>query len=595
MNIYTQRVQDLRTEMKKYNIDAYLILTSDPHLSEYVPEFWKNRQWISGFSGSAGSILITQEYAALWADGRYWLQAQKELEGSNIELQKQDSHNTYIQWLKDNFVENGVLATDYKVLPLFIKKDIESQLQHKNIQLHNKDLISHIWTERPLLPTDLVYEHTLSPHTRTEKLEAIRKNMQENNASFHLVSTLDDIAWICNLRGSDVPYNPVFLSHLFLSHNKAILFVDEKKISDDIAIKLKNDGFSIKAYDDIESSLKELTNETIMIDPTKTTAHLVGILESQNKIIEDINPSHMLKACKSDAELAQIQEAMVQDGVALCNFFAWFEDALKDNKQISELDIDMKLTEFRSKDKHYISDSFATIAGFNGNGAQPHYRATEEEFSYIDTDGFLLIDSGGQYSNGTTDITRVVPIGQISNEQKRDYTLVLKAHIALSSTIFPCDIAMPLLDAITRAPLWKEQIDYMHGTGHGVGYFLNVHEGPQVISYFAPPLPKTKAKAGMISSIEPGIYRAKQWGVRLENLVVNALVQQPKEKQFGTFLYFEPLTLCPFEVSCVDLSLLNDSEKQWLNNYHAKVQHELEPKLKGRAKEWLLQRTKPVG
>ncbi|WP_104721785.1 aminopeptidase P family protein [Helicobacter mesocricetorum] len=594
MNIYESRIKSLQKLMKNDSIDAYLILTSDPHLSEYIPDFWKSREWISGFSGSAGSIIVTQDYAGLWTDGRYWLQAQKELQDTSIQLQKQDSHNTAIKWLKANLKENSKLATDYRVLPLSMKKDLQSQLQDINITLLNKDLLTPLWEQRPPLPLNPIYEHIQSPHNRIEKLQSLRQAMQSLKATHHLVSTLDDIAWICNLRGSDVPYNPVFLSYLIVSKEEAILFVDEQKISAVLLENLHKDGFIIKPYEQIESFLQGIKEQKALIDPTKTTAYLADILKQHNEIIESINPSTMLKACKSEEELEQIEAAMIQDGVALCKFYTWLEDALGDKQKISELDIDEKLREFRSENKNYISDSFATIAGFNANGAQPHYRATKEQFSLIEGDGLLLIDSGAQYTNGTTDITRVVPIGNITQDQRRDYTLVLKAHIALSSAVFPLGIAMPLLDCIARIALWREQIDYMHGTGHGVGYFLNVHEGPQVISYFAPPLEKTKAKIGMVSSIEPGIYRPNQWGIRLENLVVNKLVEQPKEEQFGQFLFFQTLTLCPFESSCIDTMLLNDEEKNWLNNYHKKVFEKLGDRLEGRAKEWLEQRTRAI-
>ncbi|MDE6958767.1 aminopeptidase P family protein [Helicobacter apodemus] len=594
MNIYATRIKALQQLMKNDSIDAYLILTSDPHLSEYIPDYWKSREWIGGFSGSAGSILITQDYAGLWTDGRYWLQAQKELQDTSLQLQKQDSHNTPIKWLKANLGEYSKLATDYRVLPLSMKKDLQSQLQDKKITLLNKDFLTLLWEKRPPLPLNPIYEHIQSPHNRIEKIQRLRQEMQDLKATYHCISTLDDIAWVCNLRGSDVSYNPVFLSYLIISKEEVILFVDKEKIPQEVLENLYKDGFTIKPYCQIESFLESIKNQKILIDSTKTTAALADILKQHNEIIESLNPSCRLKASKSEQELEQIQVAMIQDGIALCKFYMWLEDALEEGQRISELDIDEKLREFRLERENYISDSFATIAGFNANGAQPHYRATKEQFSFIQGDGLLLIDSGAQYTNGTTDITRVVPIGNITQAQKRDYTLVLKAHIALSCAIFPLGIAMPLLDSIARMALWREQLDYMHGTGHGVGYFLNVHEGPQVISYFSPPLEKTKAKVGMVSSIEPGIYRPNQWGVRLENLVVNKPVQQPKETQFGEFLCFETLTLCPFEKSCIEVALLNDEEKNWLNNYHKQVFQKLGDKLEGRAKEWLKQKTMAI-
>ncbi len=582
----SKHIESLRLAMKKHNIDIYLVITSDPHLSEYLPDYWKVRQWLSGFSGSQGTLIITQEYAFLWADGRYWIQAEVELKGSNIKLQKQDTNNTYIKWIESNILPNQTLATDFRVLPLFILNDLQNKLNNNNNIIH-KDLISELWLDRPSLPTSPIYEHIISPHSRKEKLDSIREKMKYYGVSHHLIATLDDIAWICNLRGSDVPYNPVFLSFLLISLDNVILFVEKSKISCELIHKLQIDNITIKQYDDIEYILDNLKDKQVLLDPTKMNANIANIVKKNNVIIENDNPTQLLKACKSKEEINHIREAMIHDGIALCNFFAWLEESLESKQIISELDIEEKLTYFRSKSPLYISNSFGTIAGFNANGAQPHYSATKNRFSYIKGDGLLLIDSGGQYTKGTTDITRVIPIGKPSKEQKRDYTLVLKAHIALSSSIFPLDIPMPLLDSITRASLWKEQIDYMHGTGHGVGYFLNVHEGPQIISYFTQPLAKTKAKVGMLSSIEPGIYRAGKWGVRLENLVVNQMVNDPKEKDFGEFLYFETLTLCPFEISCIDCSLLTNDEKEWLNTYHKKVFNELINELDGKAKKWL--------
>ncbi|ANV97509.1 peptidase M24 [Helicobacter enhydrae] len=587
MNLYTQRLNALRVEMEKSNVDVYLVLTSDPHLSEYLPDFWKSRQWLSGFSGSQGSLVITKDYAALWADGRYWLQAEKELSGSGIELQKQNASNTYTQWLENNLLEGQTLATDFRVLPLFALENLREKLEHKHIKITHQDFITSLWNDRPILPKSLVYEHIQAPHSRAEKLSKVREKMREYGTDYHFITTLDDITWITNLRGSDVSYNPVFLAFLLISYDEVLLFADVSKFSEALIEKLQQENIKLLPYEAVEKTLESLKDKHILLDSNKMTAHLANIAEKHNVLVKEDNPSQLLKACKSKKEIEDIQEAMRHDGVALCNFFAWLEEALEAKELLSELDIDKKLTYFRAKSPLYISDSFATIAGFNANGAQPHYRATQEQFAYLQGQGLLLIDSGGQYTKGTTDITRVVPIGEPSKEQKRDYTLVLKAHIALASSAFPIDIPMPLLDSITRSALWKEQINYIHGTGHGVGYFLNVHEGPQVISYFAPPLPRTQAKIGMISSIEPGIYRAGKWGVRLENLVANQKVENPKEKDFGEFLYFETLTLCPFEISCIDTTLLSESEKTWLNQYHNKVLQELGDRVEGKAKAWL--------
>lgn len=550
---------------------------------------------MSGFNGSVGTLLFTHKDAFLWVDGRYWLQAEKELEGSGIKLQKQDANNTFLKWLKEHLSKDQILALDFAVLPLALKTELEKNIQ---ANLKHKDLIAPLWQNPPALPKEKIYEHEeiYCSHLRIEKLAMVRSKLKELNAQVHLISSLDDIAWITNLRGSDVSYNPVFLSHLLILENEALLFVDQDKIENELRERLQKDGITLKHYDEIQDELKKLKDINLLIEPLRMTALLVSMLDPSVKLIEAINPSTHFKASKNAKEIAHIENAMIEDGVALCKFFSWLEESIQNDECISELDIDSKLAEFRSQSPLYLGDSFSTIAGFNGNGAFPHYRATEESFSYLKKDGLLLVDSGAQYKNGTTDITRVVPIGKANAEQIHDYTLVLKAHIAISSTIFPKDIAMPLLDSITRAPLWKEQLDYIHGTGHGVGYFLNVHEGPQVLSYLAPVLEKTKAKEGMLTSIEPGLYKAGKWGIRLENLAFNTKVENPKNKDFGEFLYFKPVTLCPFEPSCIDKNLLDHKEIDWINAYHKEVFDKLSPHLNNDSKAlaWLRHRTKEL-
>ncbi|MGH2327943.1 aminopeptidase P family protein [Campylobacter taeniopygiae] len=595
MNLYQQKIAQLRNLMKKNHIDAYLILSSDPHLNEYLPDFYQNKTFISGFKGSAGTLIFTHEKAFLWTDGRYWLQAEKELKESSIELQKQNHTNTFLNWLKENLKNNEILGTDFSLLSLNLFENLQTNYQAR---LKHIDLISPLWQDRPNLPKSKIYEHKIKycGYSRQEKIKQIREKMQDLNAQSHLISSLDDIAWITNLRGNDIEYNPVFLSYLFISQKTILLFIDQNKIDLKLEKKLNQDGIYIKNYCEIYQEIQKLRDTNLLIEPTKTTALLIQYLHKSVKIIKEINPSTYLKSIKTQKEIKHIENAMIEDGVALCRFFTWLEENIKKNKHISELDIDLKITEFRAKSPYYISNSFATIAGFNANGACVHYKATKKNFSYIKNNGLLLIDSGAQYENGTTDITRVVAIGKVSKEQIYDYTLVLKAHIAISSTIFPKDIPMPLLDAISRTPLWKNQLDYMHGTGHGVGYFLNVHEGPQTLSYFAPVLEKTKAKEGMLTSIEPGIYKKDKWGIRLENLVLNTKVKNPKNKDYGEFLYFKPLTLCPFELKCINKTLLNKDEKSWLNTYHKKVYNKLSIKLKNEPKvlKWLKNKTKII-
>lgn len=593
MNIFAKRVGKLREVMQEKGLDAYLVVSADPHLSEYLSDYYKVKDYLSGFQGSVGTLVFTQKEAYLWVDGRYWLQAQKQLEGSGIALQKQNKDNTFQNWLKRNLKQGQILGSDFAVLNLALKQELENFCMLKHC-----DLIALMWSDRPSLPKAQIYAHEKAycALSAKEKIALIRQKMCELGAENHLISSLDDIAYLTNLRGADVEYNPVFLSHLLIKQNETLLFVDEGKISSALKEELENEGILIYAYESVIEELKRLENTTLLIEPAKMTALLVEALNFSVKLVEEINPSTHLKAVKGAREISHIEDAMVEDGVALCRFFAWLEEALEQKQKINEVDIDTRITEFRAKSPFYISNSFATIAAFKGNGAFPHYKAERQNCLDIEGDGFLLIDSGGQYKNGTTDITRVVPVGVLCEEQIHDYTLVLKAHIAISRAIFPKNIAMPLLDAIARQPLWEEQLDYIHGTGHGVGYFLNVHEGPQVLSYFAPVLEKTRAKEGMLSSIEPGIYKAGKWGVRLENLVVNTKVENPKNSAYGEFLYFKPVTLCPFELSCIDVKLLDEKEKRWLNAYHQKVRDKLASRLKDEPKalKWLEVRTKII-
>ncbi|EAJ1462375.1 aminopeptidase P family protein [Campylobacter upsaliensis] len=593
MNIFAKRVGKLREAMQEKGLDAYLVVSADPHLSEYLSDYYKVKDYLSGFQGSVGTLVFTQKEAYLWVDGRYWLQAQKQLEGSGVVLQKQDKENTFQNWFKKNLKQGQILGSDFAVLNLALKKELEDFCTLKHC-----DLIALMWSDRPSLPKAQIYAHEKAycALSAKEKIALVRQKMCELGAENHLISSLDDIAYLTNLRGADVEYNPVFLSHLLIKQNETLLFVDEGKISSALKEELKSEGILIYAYESVIEELKRLENTTLLIESAKMTALLVEALNSSVKLIEEINPSTHLKAVKGAREISHIEDAMIEDGVALCRFFAWLEEALEQKQKINEVDIDTRITEFRAKSPFYISNSFATIAAFKGNGAFPHYKAERQNCLDIEGDGFLLIDSGGQYKNGTTDITRVVPVGVLCEEQIHDYTLVLKAHIAISRAIFPKNIAMPLLDAITRQPLWEEQLDYIHGTGHGVGYFLNVHEGPQVLSYFAPVLEKTRAKEGMLSSIEPGIYKAGKWGVRLENLVVNTKVENPKNSAYGEFLYFKPVTLCPFELSCIDVNLLDEKEKRWLNAYHQKVRDKLSPRLKDEPKalKWLEARVRAI-
>jgi len=593
------RITSLREVLKANDITALIVPSADPHLSEYLPEYWQGRLWLSGFTGSVGTLVVTQNFAGVWTDSRYFVHAAAQLEGTGITLQKlQKGSPNHIEWLAENLVAGNSVAVDGNVLSLSEQDRLVDALVDNDIRLlTDKDVLSDVWQDRPALPTAKLFAHddAFLSQSAKDKLAAVRAQVAEIGASHHLISSLDDIAWLTNLRGSDVDYNPVFLAHMLISQDKATLFVDNAKVGSDVQKLLDDSGIELAEYDEIKAALSELTPEDLLlIDPNKVAVGTLSELADGISMIERIAPSSLLKSVKSDQDIEHVREAMRQDGAALCEFFAEFEQRLNAGERLSELDVDSMLIDVRSKQPHYVSPSFPTIAGYNANGALPHYRATEEQFSYLDGDGLLLIDSGGQYQNGTTDITRVVGVGQVNAEQKRDFTLVLKSHIALAVAYFPDGIASPLIDAICRAPLWQAQMDYGHGTGHGVGYFLNVHEGPQVIAYSASTPPERAMKAGMISSNEPGLYREGGWGIRIENLCVNQPVSNPSETDFGNYLHFETVTLCPIDTRLIEPSLLREDEKAWLNSYHEQVFNELKDRVDGDALAWLTERTQAI-
>jgi Xaa-Pro aminopeptidase len=590
-----QRLVHVRQAMAAGGIDALLVPSADPHLSEYLPGYWQGRQWLSGFQGSVGTLVVTPGFAGLWVDSRYWEQAAQELEGSGIELMKLlPGKPGALEWLGENVEPNGRVAVDGAVMALASARQLAERLKARGAQLvTDMDLLGQVWDGRPALPGNPVYQH-LPPHatvSRAEKLAQLRQGILAKGADWHFIATLDDIAWLFNLRGSDVSYNPVFLAFALINQQQAILFVGQDKVDAHLRHVLEVDGIEVRDYSEAGKALGTVpAGARLLVDPARVTCGLLDNLAAEVVLVEGLNPTTLSKSCKGDDDLVHIRQVMEQDGAALCEFFAWFEANLG-REVITELTVDEQLSAARARRPDFVSLSFSTIAAFNGNGAMPHYRATEQSHALIEGNGLLLIDSGGQYLGGTTDITRMVPVGNPSLAQKQDCTRVLKGMIALSRATFPRGVLSPLLDAIARAPIWADQVDYGHGTGHGVGYFMNVHEGPQVIAYQAAPAPQTAMQAGMISSIEPGTYRPGQWGVRIENLVVN---REAGRSAFGDFLQFETLTLCPIDTRCLLPGLLAKEEVEWLNGYHASVRERLAPLLQGDALAWLELRTAPL-
>lgn len=581
----------LQKSMRENDVNACLINSGDPHLSEYLPEHWQSRRWLSGFTGSVGTLIVAQSHSILWVDSRY-IEAAKVQVHEGIEVALLTAESTPLSWLLSNLRAGQSLCINHLTLSINEYRTYQAALQKAFIALRDdRHLIPSIWKSRPAPPSAEIYEHPLNYATcsRVEKIGKVRQEMLSNGAEYHFISSLDDIAWLLNLRGNDIDFNPLFLSHALIERATVYLFIDLTKVPLTLRAKLALDGIRLEPYERYAARLGETPKaSSVLIDPSRISAAAYQALPSNVKVIEKLNPSQRLKACKSRNELDHVRRTMELDGAALCKFFEWLETALA-GQIITELTIDAKLMEFRSESQEFISPSFATIAGFNENGAMPHYMATADSHAVLSGNGLLLIDSGGQYWGGTTDITRMIAVGTPTEAQRHDCTTVLKGMIALSRAHYPTGISGGLLDVLARGPLWERGLDYGHGTGHGVGYFLNVHEGPQKISYRAQPDSSAVLLEGMITSIEPGIYRPDYWGVRIENLVANV----PASRN-GEFLRFETLTLCPIDMRCIDMSHLTRDEINWLNDYHQEVYRRLCPYLKGAPLYWLELNTRAI-
>lgn len=596
------RIEALRTVMRARGLSTWIALSADPHLSEYLPRRWQARRWLSGFSGSVGTLVVTADYAGLWVDSRYWVEAETRLAGTGIEAVKAASAigAQLLEWLGQHVPPGSKVGVDGASLGLALGRSIEAALQPLGARLStDQDLVDDIWTGRPQMPDAPVFERdgAFEALQRADKLAQVRAHMQAAGAQWHWISSLDDVAWLLNLRGADVPYNPVFLGHVLVGAEDARLFVAPGKLPEALRARLAADRVQVQDYGQAAAALGALpAGDALLIDPRRVTWAMVQAVAPGVRIIEQINPTTLLKSRKAPSELAHIRAAMVEDGAALCEFFSWLEGALQRRERITELTIDEQVTGARARRRGYVSPSFGTIAAYNANGAAPHYSASPESHAVIcdgsaPGPGLLLIDSGGQYESGTTDITRVVAIGEATPEQRRDFTLVLQGMIQLSRARFPRGTRAPLLDALARAPIWAEAIDYGHGTGHGVGYFLNVHEGPQAISPLLAPEPQTALEPGMVTSNEPGIYRPGRWGVRIENLLA---VVPAGSGEFGEFLQFETLTLCPIDKRCIERARLRAEEVAWLDDYHRLVRERLAPHVSGAALDWLLRATEPL-
>ncbi|WP_039054089.1 aminopeptidase P family protein [Sphingobacterium sp. T2] len=592
MSKHLERLGKIREAMRQQGIDAYIIPSSDPHISEYLPDRYKCIAWVSGFTGSAGTLVITHDFAGLWTDARYFVQANEQLQGSGFELVKLRIQGAaeYAEWLAEKLSAGAKVAFDGNLASLLVAQTVKNTLEPLQIEVDgHTDLLSSIWDDRPALPqvkAFLLDEKTTGQST-TSKLEAVRQIMAKSRVESHFISSLDDVAWLLNIRGQDVPCNPVVLSFVYVSQQEAILFISEGKLDEQDIAALNGHGVQVKPYEHAFDFVKHITSSSILIDPKRTCFAIYDSIPSSVKIVEKINPSTSLKAVKNEVELNHIRQTMIYDGIALTKFFKWLEETVG-KEELSEISIAEKLQAFRAEQPGFVDVSFSTIAGYLEHGALPHYHATEQSNYTLKPEGLLLVDSGGQYRTGTTDITRVVSLGNITQEEKDDYTIVLKGTIEGSQAIFPVGSKGYQIDAITRRPIWATLRNYGHGTGHGIGFFLNVHEGPHV---FNPTNVDIAIEEGMITSIEPGLYREGKHGIRIENLV---LARKYYSSIFGDFMHFETLTICYIDTALVNKELLDQTHIDWLNNYNQWVFDMLSPHLSQAEKEWLAQKTKAI-
>ncbi len=589
---HAEKLSALRSEMKVNGIDAYIIPSSDPHISEYLPDRYKCISWTSGFGGSAGTLAITQDFAGLWTDSRYFVQATDQLAGSGFELVKLKVQGAaeYAQWLAKELPAGATVAFDGNLASVALAQAVVAELSPANIKVNaHLDLLEGIWQDRPALPSAKAYllDTATVGMSTADKLSTIKAQLKVKRADAHLISSLDDLAWVLNIRGTDVKCNPVVLAFLLIEADQNSLFINKQKLSAADIASLAAAGVQLRDYTEAFAAVQSLKAKTILLDPKRTCFAMFDAVPSTTMVLEAMNPSTLLKASKNEVEVAHTRNAMVKDGVAMTKFFKWIE-AEVGNGQLTEISIAEKLQTLRAQGDGFKDISFDTIAGYLAHGALPHYKATDESNATLKPEGLLLVDSGGQYLDGTTDITRVVSLGNIQPEEKEDYTLVLKGTIEGSMAIFPKGTRGYQIDAITRRPLWEQLRNYGHGTGHGVGFFLNVHEGPQV---FNAANVDVAIEEGMISSIEPGLYREGKYGIRIENLVLSKALAA---NQFAEFMSFETLTICYIATDLVEKSLLDKRHIDWLNNYNAWVFEKLAPHLSAVEQEWLKQKTQAI-
>ena len=580
----------LREEMSKHNIDAFIVYSADPHMSEYLPNEWQERSWLTGFTGSAGFVVVMKEKAGLWTDGRYFTQAPIELEGSGIDLFKDGIEGTpnYIDWIISESKEGAKVAVNALATSHANWKALKTKLEKNNRHLIDLPLLDDVWTDRGEVSKNPIFVHPLkfAGESVESKLQRIREEIKKESATAHIISSLDDVAWTLNLRGSDVECNPVFLGYLLITLDEAKLFVDIEKLTDEAKSAMKSANVTLMSYETFLPELSLLKDEKVMVAPNSNQS-IFEALKLQNDLIVRPAPGHLMKAIKNETELEGFRKVMVRDGVAMVKFLHWLTHNVG-KEDMTEFTIGEKLEQFRAEGENFVGTSFTSIVGYKENGAIMHYSADKETAKTVEKDRSILVDSGGQYLEGTTDITRTFPLGEVSDEFKKNSTLVLKGLIQLSKVKFPKGTAGVHLDAFARLALWKEGKDYNHGTGHGVGSFMNVHEGPQNIRKDLNPV---QLLPGMVVSNEPGYYVEGEYGIRHENLIA---VKEWKKTEWNQFYEFETLTICPFFKNSIVKEMLTHDEVEWINEYHKFCEEKLSPHLSGEVKEWFLEMVSPL-
>lgn len=579
--------------MKDRGIDVYIEITSDPHQSEYVADHYKGREFLTGFTGSAGTALVTEDKAILWTDGRYFIQAEKEISDSEFVLYKMNTkgYPSLMEWLKQNVRDGHTIGFNGEVFSEELVEKIMNELSDRNIRLYDsEDLVGMIWEDRPELKLKKIFKLGIeyTGESTEDKIDRVRRYLDNKNADYLVLASLDDIAWLFNIRGRDVLNNPVVMSYALITKDKAYLYLDNRKLTDEVIEELKKEKVFVKEYLDLFEDLKKLEpTSCVMLDKSRINRKLYTCMPSDCKVINEVNITTKYKAIKNNVEINNLKIAYRKDAVALTKFFYWIDKNVSSG-EIDEFIASEKLEEFRKEQEGFIEPSFDTISAYQENAAMMHYSATKEKKSKILPKGLYLVDSGGQYYNGTTDITRTVAVGDVSEEEKKDFTLTLKGHINLLSARFLYGSTGYSIDILARIPLWREGIDYKSGTGHGVGYLLNVHEGPQRISQV---YNDVVLEEGMVITIEPGVYKEGKHGIRIENVGV---VKKDIAVDADQFMSFDTLSYCYIDRNCIDKSMLTLDEINWINDYHKKTYELVSPYLTEEEKEWLKEKTREI-